>query len=118
MMMAEKMEGCLGSLLNMPRKIRFEILIFPCGVSANSSAPATISVSFSRQVPRTRGKICSSLRLNACVSIVKLADMADPIVLNFYVMYLPFAELSFSSVYSLLRLPSVSSYSTLLPRPF
>ena len=28
-------------------------------------------------------------RLNACVSIVKPADMADPIVLNFYVMYQP-----------------------------
>lgn len=52
---------------------------------------SVLSLSFSRPVLRIGGKIRSSLRLNACVSIVKLADMADPIVLNFYVMYLPFA---------------------------
>lgn len=90
----------VGTLLNMPWKIRFEILIFPCGVSTNPSAPhqprsftilrllrAALFVSFSRQVPRTGEKIRSGLRLNACVSIVKLADMADSIVLNFYLMY-------------------------------
>lgn len=92
----------VGTLLNMPWKIRFEILIFPCGVSTNPSAShrpttlvhdslrllrAALFVSFSRQVPRTGEKIRSSLRLNACVSIVKPADMADSIVLNFYLMY-------------------------------
>lgn len=52
---------------------------------------SVLSLSSSRPVLRIAGKIRCSLRLNACVSIVKPADMADPIVLNFYVMYLPFA---------------------------
>lgn len=102
-----------SSLLNMPRKIRFEILIFPRGAArrAVSSSPSSSSAStsssarhspsslflFPRQAPRTREKIRSCPRLNTCVSIVKVADMANLIVLNFYVMYRPLAELSFSS---------------------
>lgn len=87
----------------MPGKIRFEILIFlvaflptlllhhPRAFTIARLLRSVLSLSFSRPVPRIGEKIRSSLRLNACVSIVKLADMADPIVLNFYVMYLPFA---------------------------
>lgn len=119
---SRSVDGCFFALLNMPWKIRFEILIFPCGgFPTKPFRSFTIlrllffvprfSFLFPRQVPRTGEKIRSGLRLNACVSIVKPADMADSIVLNFYLMYPPILRGSFV----FLRLSSFRLFVVLLP---
>lgn len=135
-----------GAPLNMPWKIGFEILIFPCGVSTGSFAPpssplfhdspsssSSCSCSTRRAAPRPPArffspdkfrareeKIRSSPRLNTCVSIVNVAATADLIVLNFYVMCLPLVELSFFSTFRRFSTPPVSSSrlaSRFLSRP-
>jgi len=104
--MAAAAEGCL---LNMPRKIGFEILIFPRRVPTvpapsaspsfcspprvlffihGSSSRPMVQPSFPEWFRSRKKNIHSIPRLNTNVAIVKGTARAGLIVLNFYVMYL------------------------------